>query len=54
MRRIALLALVVGLLVSLFALAPANAQASRTWVSVQPHGSLQDLCRRDIQDGDRR
>src|SRR6478752_8247393 len=33
MRRIALLALVVGFLVSLFASAPANAQATRTWVS---------------------
>ena len=33
MRRIALLALVVGFLVPIFASAPAHAQATRTWVS---------------------
>src|ERR1700761_671390 len=33
MRRIALLALIIGFLVPLLASAPAHAQATRTWVS---------------------
>src|SRR4030088_1616875 len=33
MRRIALLALIVALLVPIFASAPAHAQATRTWIS---------------------